>query len=73
MRRDKIIGNLGRKSWQKECGGRDTLKRFILSKTLRSETKAMEMNIYVGIYAYICIIYNYYRGWLACVNCWAIS
>ena len=42
VRRDKIIGNLGRKSWQKECGGRDTLKRFILSKTLRSETKAME-------------------------------
>ena len=42
VRSDKIIGNLVRKSWQKQSGDREALKRFILSKTLGSEIKAME-------------------------------
>ena len=42
VRRDKIIRNLVRKSGQKQSGGRDALKRFILSKTLGGEIKAME-------------------------------
>lgn len=42
MRSDKIIGNLVRKSCQKQSGDREALKRFILSKTLGEEIKAME-------------------------------